>query len=136
MMSQHSIPFMNLYQCKRKSFLWWILDKWFLISLPLFEEMQEWIVVNFQWQIGRMPLWQECTHNMFPCHSTIIPHAHIRAHQHLAHSSTIFPYYLGMDNQCKDPMNNNKDRRVWQFTNQHQPWYLSKNPWKCVNALK
>ena len=27
----------------------------------------------------------------------------------LAHSCTIFPCYLGMDNQCKDPINNNKD---------------------------
>ena len=35
----------------------------------------------------------------------------------LAHSCTRFPCYLGMEiNQCKDPMNNNKDCRVGQLT--------------------
>ena len=31
----------------------------------------------------------------------------------VAHSCTIFPCYLGMEiNQCRDPMNHNKDCRV------------------------
>ena len=34
----------------------------------------------------------------------------------LAHSCTIFPCYLGMDNQCKDPISNIKDCRVGQLT--------------------
>ena len=35
----------------------------------------------------------------------------------LAHSCTRFPCYLGMEiNQCRDPMNNNKDCRVGQLT--------------------
>ena len=34
----------------------------------------------------------------------------------VGHSCTIFPCYLGMDNQCKDPMNDNKDCRVGQLT--------------------
>ena len=35
----------------------------------------------------------------------------------LAHSCTRFPCYLGMEiNQCKDPMDNNKDCRVGQLT--------------------
>ena len=35
----------------------------------------------------------------------------------LAHSCTRFPCYLGMEiNQCKDPMNNNKDCRFGQLT--------------------
>ena len=34
----------------------------------------------------------------------------------LAHSCTIFPCYLGMDNQCKDPINKNKDCRFGQLT--------------------
>ena len=36
--------------------------------------------------------------------------------ERLAHSCTIFPCYLGMDNQCRDPMNNNKDCRVGRLT--------------------
>ena len=32
-----------------------------------------------------------------------------------AHNSTTFPSYLGMNNQCRDPMKNNKDCRVGQF---------------------
>ena len=38
----------------------------------------------------------------------------------IAHSCAIFPCYLSMEiygNQCKDPINNNKDCRVEQFTN-------------------
>ena len=35
----------------------------------------------------------------------------------IAHSCTRFPCHLGMeDNQCRDPMNNNKDCRVGQLT--------------------
>ena len=35
----------------------------------------------------------------------------------LAHSCTRFPCYLGTEiNQCRDPMNNNKDCRVGQLT--------------------
>ena len=36
---------------------------------------------------------------------------------HVAHTCTRFPCYLGMEiNQCKDPMDNNKDCQVGQLT--------------------
>ena len=39
--------------------------------------------------------------------------ASTKANHAIAHSCTIFPYYLGMEiNQCRDPLNNNKDCQV------------------------